>query len=194
MSGQSAAPRAEPVPHPLELLARAAAQADPRLLGRGPRQVLGNELPGEARCAVENQIEFRSAAMHDGSYRETTGGEIRGRFPSPHMDTHLLPPTHPASRLVRELAGIGLAFMDSMSTLIEALDERDPESDENPAEVVLASAAGSIEPALRKVPPDEVERTIELVGAVYERFIADLRLAAEIAGRRESMGGQRLAG
>ena len=103
------------------------------------------------------------------------------------METHLLPPEHPAHRLVRELAGIGLAFMDSMSTLIEAVEERGDDDAEHPAEVVLASAAGSVAPALRKFEPEEVERTIDLVSAVYDRFIADLKLAAEIAGRRERM-------
>jgi hypothetical protein len=104
------------------------------------------------------------------------------------MDTHLLPTDHPAQRLVRELAGIGLAFMDSMSTLVEMLESQGPDaSGHNAAEQILAMTAGSIEPALRRTPADEIERTIELVGAVHERFLADLRLVAEISERRERM-------
>jgi hypothetical protein len=104
------------------------------------------------------------------------------------METHSLSPDHPAQRLVRALAGVGLAFMDSMSSLIDSLQENDPDSDGHEvAELVLASAAGSIAPALRKTQPAEIERTIELVEAVHERFLADLRLAAEMAGRRESL-------
>lgn len=104
------------------------------------------------------------------------------------MDTYLLPTDHPAHRLVRELAGIGLAFMDSMSTLIETLEEQGrASSGDDAAEQILAMTAGSIEPALRRMPPEEIERTIALVGSVHERFVADLRLAAEISGRREAM-------
>lgn len=104
------------------------------------------------------------------------------------MDKHLLPPDHPAQRLVRQLAHVGFAFMDSMSSLIDSLQEQDPDSDgEEVAESVLAMTAGSIAPALRGLPEDEVERTIELAGRVHERFVADLKLAAEIAGRRASM-------
>lgn len=104
------------------------------------------------------------------------------------MDTHLLPPDHPAQRVVRELAGIGFAFMDSMSSLIDSLQEQDPDEDGHDiAESVLAMTAGSIAPTLRKLPAEDVERTIELVDAVHERFLADLRLAAEISGRRESL-------
>jgi hypothetical protein len=104
------------------------------------------------------------------------------------METHCLPPEHPAQRLVRALAGVGLAFTDSMSSLIESLEDGDPDSDGHEvAELVLASTAGSIAPALRKTRPADVERTIELVSAVHERFLADLRLAAEMAGRRQSM-------
>lgn len=104
------------------------------------------------------------------------------------METHLLPTDHPAHRLVRELAGIGLAFMDSMSTLVEILEKQGPdEGGDHAAEQILAMTAGSIEPALRRTPPEEIERTIELVGRVHERFLADLRLTAEMSKRRESM-------
>ena len=32
----------------------------------------------------------------------------------------------------------------------------------------------------------EIDRTIDLIAAVRERFMGDLRLAAEMAGRREN--------
>ena len=104
------------------------------------------------------------------------------------METHLLPRDHPAHRLVRELTGIGFAFSSSLSTLVDSLGENVSDEDlEQTAESVLAMTAGSIDPVLRKLPEEEVERTIALVGAVHARLLDDLRLAAEIAGRRESM-------
>ena len=104
------------------------------------------------------------------------------------METHLLPPDHPAQRLVRELTGIGFAFSNSLSALVESLGENLSDEDlTQTAESVLAMTAGSIDPVLRKLPDEEVERTIALVSAVHQRFVGDLRLSAEIAGRRESM-------
>lgn len=104
------------------------------------------------------------------------------------METHLLPPDHPAQRVVREITGIGIAFMDSLSTLVELLEDADPESGgEHAAEQVFAMAAGSIDPVLRARPPEDVELAIELLDAVHERYLSDLKLAAEIAGRRERM-------
>ena len=103
------------------------------------------------------------------------------------MDTHLLPPDHPAQRLVRELARVGVALMDSLAALVEEYEEQAKCDGLEAAETVLAMTAGSVEPALRSLDPDDVERTIELVGAVYDRFLSDLRLGAEIAKRRESM-------
>jgi hypothetical protein len=40
---------------------------------------------------------------------------------------------------------------------------------------------------LRTVSNEDVERAIELIAAVRDRFLADLRMAAEISGRRERM-------
>ncbi len=52
-------------------------------------------------------------------------------------------------------------------------------------------AAGSIQPVLRKVPPEDAERAIDLIVAARERIVADLQLAMEISGRRESMRARR---
>jgi hypothetical protein len=92
-----------------------------------------------------------------------------------------------AHRFVRELLGTGLCMTDAMSSLLESLEGRDPWPGEEPAEVLLEMAAGSVRLALARASEEEVERTIGLIVAARERFVGDLRLAAELSGRRESM-------
>jgi hypothetical protein len=102
------------------------------------------------------------------------------------MDQH--PPPDPlADAFVRELLRTGLAMTDALATLLESLEDEDPWPGEEPGDVLIAMAAGSIWPALRGEPRELVEQAIGLIEAVGERFMADLKLAAELAGRRESM-------
>ena len=92
-----------------------------------------------------------------------------------------------AHRFVMELLGTGLAMTGALSSLLEDLEGREPWPGEDTGKVLLEMAAGSVLPALKRVPVEEVERTIELIVGARERFIADLRMAAEISGRRERM-------
>jgi hypothetical protein len=95
-----------------------------------------------------------------------------------------------ALRFVRELLETGLAMTGALGSLLEDLEGRDPWPGENPGEVLIDMAAGSVRPALRGTPADEVERAISLIVKARERFMADLRMAAEISARREGMRGE----
>lgn len=97
------------------------------------------------------------------------------------------PPDPLAERFVHELVGTGMCIADTLGGLVDSLEESDPWPGEDPAQVVLDMAVGSIAIALRDASDRDVERAIELMSAARERFIADLQLAAEVAGRRERM-------
>ncbi|HEX8742727.1 MAG TPA: hypothetical protein VF712_06310 [Thermoleophilaceae bacterium] len=90
-------------------------------------------------------------------------------------------------RYLRQLLQTGFTLTDALSSLAEMVDENNPYPGEEPAEVVLSCGAGSILPALRRFDEEEVERAIEMLYEVRERFVADLRLTCELSRRREAM-------
>lgn len=55
---------------------------------------------------------------------------------------------------------------------------------EEPEAVLLEMMVGSALPALRKAGPAECRRATELIASIHERVMSDLRLASEIAERR----------
>jgi hypothetical protein len=89
-----------------------------------------------------------------------------------------------AHRFVMELLGTGLAMSNALSSLLEDFDGEEPWPGEDTGEVLLEMTVGSIRPALKRASVEEVERAIDLIVAVRERFVRDLRLAAELSGRR----------
>lgn len=102
------------------------------------------------------------------------------------MNTHA-PKDPVADQFVRELITTAFTFMDAISSLIESFEEGEqPWPGEETGEVLIEMAAGSIRPALKAMSDAEIDRTVELIAAVRERFMGDLRLAAEMAGRREN--------
>lgn len=102
------------------------------------------------------------------------------------MNTHA-PKDPVADQFVRELLTTAFTFMDAISSLIESFEEGEqPWPGEETGEVLIEMAAGSIRPALKAMSDAEIDRTVELIAAVRERFMGDLRLAAEMAGRREN--------
>jgi hypothetical protein len=107
------------------------------------------------------------------------------------MDT-FAPPDPLAHRFVWELMKTGLVLTDSLSSLIDSFAGEDPWPDRETGEVLIEAAAGSIAPALRGVAEDDVDMATDLIVAVRDRFMGDLRLAAEMSGRREN--GHRLDG
>lgn len=102
------------------------------------------------------------------------------------MDTYA-PPNPIAFRFTWELLKTGIVLSDTLADLLEMLDEReDPWPGRDTGEMLIEMAAGSIRPALARVSAGEVDATTDLIVAVRERFVSDLRLAAEISGRREN--------
>ena len=110
------------------------------------------------------------------------------------MDTPHAAPDPTAERLVMELVRSGLIFHDTLASLIDSVEESGAYPDENPGEVVIGMAAGSVQIELRGRPREEVEGAIDLIVAARDGLIAELKLVAELAGRRERMRGPRDAG
>jgi hypothetical protein len=101
------------------------------------------------------------------------------------MDTYA-PPDPLAHRFVWELLKTGLVLTDSLSSLIEMFEGEDPWPGRETGEVLIEAAAGSVAPALKRLPERDVDVATDLIVAVRDRFMGDLRLAAEISGRREN--------
>ena len=78
----------------------------------------------------------------------------------------------------------GIFVTETLGNLIDMLPE-DAYPGEDPGEVVTEMAAGSIVPLVNKVGRKQCRETIELIDSVVESILGELRLAAEIAGRRE---------
>ena len=92
-----------------------------------------------------------------------------------------------AVEFVHALVSTGVSMNNALASLLESFEDEDPWPGEAPIDVLVEMTAGSIWPALRDATPGEVAHAIELIDAAGERFVADLKLAMEIAGRRESM-------
>jgi len=90
-----------------------------------------------------------------------------------------------AQCFVEELLRTGLTLVDLLSGLLEDLSE-DAFPGEEPGEVLIEMLAGSVAPAIEAAGPQVVQGATALLGAVSDRTLTDLRLAAERAGRAES--------
>ena len=100
------------------------------------------------------------------------------------------PPDPTVLRFVQEVLSTGVVWSDVLSGLIGAA-EGEPWPGEDPAAVLVEMSAGSARVGLRGVPAKEIERATELIIRARERMVEDLRMAAELARRRE--GGARAA-
>lgn len=85
-----------------------------------------------------------------------------------------------ARDLVEELARTGLVLSDTLASLIEALEEDAFPGEEN-AGVLLEMAAGTCAPVVEAAGGVLCRDALALIVAVRERFIADLRAAADRA-------------
>lgn len=103
------------------------------------------------------------------------------------MDATHAAPDPTAERLVMELVRSGLIFSDTLAAMIDQIEASGAYPGENPGEVVIAMAAGSVHAELRGQPRQDVEHAIDLIVDARDRLITDLKLTAEIAGRREGM-------
>lgn len=90
---------------------------------------------------------------------------------------------HAAWALVAELLNCGSVLSALFRGMTTGLPGETPEGEE-PEAVALEMMVGSALPALRKAGPDQCRRTTELISAVHERVVSDIRLAMEIAERR----------
>jgi hypothetical protein len=90
----------------------------------------------------------------------------------------------PAGRFVEEVLRTGIALTDLLAGLIEDLPE-DAFPGEDTAEVLLEMLTGSARPALEAAGAEALSQASALLGALADRTFADLKLAAEIAARKE---------
>jgi hypothetical protein len=89
---------------------------------------------------------------------------------------------HPAAvrGFVEQLLRTGLMLAHLIDDLLEALPD-DAYPGEEPGEVLLDMLCGTITPVLVAAGPRELDSAHALIGAVGDRTLADLRLAAERA-------------
>jgi len=81
---------------------------------------------------------------------------------------------------VEELLRTGLTLTDMLAGLLEDLPE-DAFPGEDSGEVLLEMLAGTLTPVVEAAGAQTARRATALLGAVRDRTIADLRLAAEQA-------------
>ncbi len=90
-----------------------------------------------------------------------------------------------ASEFVWDFFRTGLALTDLASALIEALPG-DAYPGEEPGEVVLEMMTGTIQPAVDAAGADAVKGMIALMGATYDRVMADLEQAATLSRQHDA--------
>jgi hypothetical protein len=85
-----------------------------------------------------------------------------------------------AREVVMELIRTGLAIADALASLLDDLP-KDAFPGEDSAEVLLEMAAGTCAPVIQAAGESLCKELIALVGAVGEKFLSDLRAAADAA-------------
>lgn len=92
-----------------------------------------------------------------------------------------------ARALVQEMMRTGFTFIDLISSLIEELPA-DAFPGEESGAVLIEMVAGSCLPAIEAVGERECRAATALIGAVRDRVLDDLRLAAQVAkSERETL-------
>lgn len=86
--------------------------------------------------------------------------------------------------LVDQILVTGVMLADLVVDLVEGLPD-DAFPGEDPAEVLVEMLAGTAVPAVGAAGVEAVDRTIDLLAAVGDRILADLRTVAELARERE---------
>jgi hypothetical protein len=86
---------------------------------------------------------------------------------------------------VRRLLTAGFTLTELLGSLVDACEQAEAFDGESTAEVVVEMAAGSVGVRLHDVPAAEFERAAELIWRAVDAVVADVRLAADIAERRE---------
>jgi hypothetical protein len=91
----------------------------------------------------------------------------------------------PARDFVWEMFRIGFALTELASSLVEMLPE-DAYPGEEPGEVVLDMMTGTIQPVVDAAGPEVARQTISLMGAAYDRVMADMERALELTRERDA--------
>ena len=95
-------------------------------------------------------------------------------------------PTDPSAlAFVEEILRTAVAWVNLVDDLIEMVEEKDPWPGENAAEVVIGMLAGSVRAGTAHLESRAIDEATALVRVAHEAILRDLKLAGEIAGRRE---------
>ena len=90
-----------------------------------------------------------------------------------------------AEALIQELLATAFSFAGSFASLLEDLPE-EAFPGEDPEEVLLEMMAGSSRPAVAAAGESNCRIAIALIGAVRDRVLEDLRMAAGLAQADQS--------
>ncbi len=94
-----------------------------------------------------------------------------------------------AQEFVEQVLRTGLMLTGVAADLIDALPD-DAYPGENNADVIIEMLVGTIRPAVEAAGEPLVRNCTALLAASGERALADLRLAAQLAGEREASEAQ----
>jgi hypothetical protein len=126
----------------------------------------------------------------DGHRRQVPGQPTQDRRTSGQARAAREPVDLETTRvLVEEVLRTALALEDVMVSLLDDLPAG-AFPDEDPGLVLLEMVVGSIHPAAVAAGAHECRVATALVGAIRERVIEDLRVAADLALRRERAEGE----
>jgi hypothetical protein len=86
---------------------------------------------------------------------------------------------------VEEVLRTGLLLTDVLGGILDELDE-DAFPGEQPGDVLIEMLVGTVRPAVEAVDAVTVREATALLGAMSDRFVADLQAALAIARRRDA--------
>jgi hypothetical protein len=102
------------------------------------------------------------------------------------MESHPAPPAPHALAFVQQLLGTGLTLIRLLDDLVDACVASSGSDESESAEALIEMLAGTVGVRLRRVPAADFDRAAELMEMTMEAVLADLRMAAEVAGRRKN--------
>jgi hypothetical protein len=111
------------------------------------------------------------------------GGESGGAGPLPHVSAPVGPDVELAREVVYELVRTGLMLSETLTSLVDDLPA-DAFPGEDHGRVLLDMAAGTCAPVTQAAGEQLCRDAIGLLAAVRDKFLADLRQAAELAASK----------
>ena len=91
-------------------------------------------------------------------------------------------PADPVQSFVEEVLRTGVMLTDVLGALLDDLPE-DAFPGERPGDVLVEMLVGTVRPAVEAVAPQTLTEATALLGAMSDRFVADLREAVAVAAR-----------